>query len=415
MTSQFDSVYRLPPAASDNPGNRRKQQFLQEEQIRRQAQVAARPSNMAFFEHALSAPTALPRRRPRVGLFCNLVPPELVMAAGADPVRLDCGNAAAAVHGEEILAGDVCPLSKASLGMFLRSDSMAAACDAIVVAASCDAKKKMGELLADFKPTYVMAVPPEQDHERHAAEVTRDLDRLGRFLAARFGTRPDGGALRRAIELTNARSRLVARLQDIRIVHPRALGIRDFFTIVQASLFSPLPLEDWLAQAGAAADEAARAADERRSLRPRLVLTGAPMAWPNFKVLNVLEECGADVVADTLCTGAQACLDPVVCDERGRTALLRALAGRSVFGALCPCFISQTRRLHRVLDLCATAHARGVVHYLLRLCQLFDVENYRLEKVLKERRIPCLALRTDYSQEDTEQLRVRIEAFLETL
>jgi benzoyl-CoA reductase/2-hydroxyglutaryl-CoA dehydratase subunit BcrC/BadD/HgdB len=43
------------------------------------------------------------------------------------------------------------------------------------------------------------------------------------------------------------------------------------------------------------------------------------------------------------------------------------------------------------------------------------VENYRIGRVLKEKDIPFLNLRTDYSMEDTEQLRVRIEAFIETL
>lgn len=415
MTSQFDPTYRLPPAASDNPGNLRKQQFLQEEQLRRQREIARRPSGIAFFEQALASPQSIPKRRPRVGLFCNLVPPELVMAAGADPVRLDCGSAAAAVLGEEILAGDICPLAKATFGMLLRGDSLAASCDVLVTPASCDAKRKLGEVMNDFKPTFVLALPAEQDHERYAAHTARELDRLAAFLSDTLRTRPSRRALREAIEQTGQRSALVRDFHELRIHRPRALSVRDMFVIVQSSLFTPLPAEDWQQAAREAFAEAAAAPEERRSLRPRLVVSGAPMVWPNFKVLNVLEECGADVVADTLCTGLHASFDPVATDERSWSAMLRALADRYVFGALCPCFISQTRRMNRILDLCQTARAQGVVNYLLRLCPLFDVEHYRLEKVMKERRIPCLTLRTDYSLEDTEQLRVRIEAFLETI
>jgi len=43
------------------------------------------------------------------------------------------------------------------------------------------------------------------------------------------------------------------------------------------------------------------------------------------------------------------------------------------------------------------------------------MESYRLARVLKSKRIPFMSLRTDYSLEDTEQLRVRLEAFLETV
>ena len=146
-----------------------------------------------------------------------------------------------------------------------------------------------------------------------------------------------------------------------------------------------------------------------------MILTGAPILWPNFKPLNLIEESGADVVADTLCTGAQSFFDPVVIDEKSRGALMRALAARYLFASPCPCFISQGTRLSRVLELAEQFRADGVIHYGLRLCQLFDMETYRLSRVLKSKRVPFMVLRTDYSLEDTEQLRVRLEAFLETV
>ena len=102
-------------------------------------------------------------------------------------------------------------------------------------------------------------------------------------------------------------------------------------------------------------------------------------------------------------------------DEPGLRALWRALAARYTFAAPCPCFVSQGRRINRILELASERHAHGVVHYGLRLCPLFDMESYRLNRILRQRGIPFLNLRTDYSLEDTEQLRVRLEAFLETV
>ena len=204
------------------------------------------------------------------------------------------------------------------------------------------------------------------------------------------------------------------RLQALRAEKPAALSVRDFFVVIQSS-FTGADLAPWLAEAKKVLDEVERFEVSRRRLRPRLVLTGAPILWPNFKPLNLIEESGADVVADTLCSGAQSCFDPVVIDERGRKALMRALAQRYVFASPCPCFISQATRLSRVLDLVGELGADGVVSYGLRLCQLFDMEAYRLSRIMRARRIPFLNLRTDYSLEDTEQLRVRLEAFLETV
>ena len=96
-------------------------------------------------------------------------------------------------------------------------------------------------------------------------------------------------------------------------------------------------------------------------------------------------------------------------------AQLDTLALDVVLSNLLPPADAETPRISRVLDLVSEHHADGVVHYGLRLCQLFDMELYRLSALLKERKIPFMNLRTDYSLEDTEQLRVRLEAFIETL
>ncbi len=57
----------------------------------------------------------------------------------------------------------------------------------------------------------------------------------------------------------------------------------------------------------------------------------------------------------------------------------------------------------------------GVIYHDLRLCQLFDMEKDLINRQLKEQNIPMLTLHTDYGQEDIEQLKNRIEPFLEMI
>jgi len=414
MEKQFDNLYGVKPVYSDNPASRRKQAFIEQEQARKQSEVPLRPPNIGFFEKLMySKPSA--SKRPRVGYFCNMIPPEIIAAMGADAVRLDCGNNMAATIGEEIFAGEICPVAKASFGMFLQEDSLCATCDLLVVPSSCDAKRKMGEVLNDFKPTFTLNIPTEQNHKLYVKQTYLELKRFVNFLSDNLGTKLKAGSLIKEIEKGRRRSIVVRKLQDLRAKKPQVLSIRDLFLIIQSAFFRIVDLKNWLEETEKVIAFLGGSAPPRKSLRPRLVLTGAPMVWPNFKVLNLLEESGADIVADTLCTGAQAAFDPVVIDERGKKSLLRALANRYVYASICPCFISQTTRINRILELNDTYSTDGVINYSLRLCQLFDVENYRLGRTLKERRISYMNVRSDYSLEDTEQLRVRIEAFLETL
>ena len=412
-SSQFDPRYRVTPSHVENPGVRRRSRFIVEQERQALAAVRRRPGNIAYFENLMSgAPED--SAAPEIGYFCNMVPVELIVALGGRPVRLGCGNAALVQSGEEVFSGEICPLAKASFGAFLDADSVASRCHALIVPTSCDAKKKLGEVLADFKPTFMFNLPPEQDFDRYAGHVSVELERMTGFLSEQLGGRFSPRALRRAIAAGQRRTMVIRRLQAARAAEPAAFSVRDFFLVIQSS-FTGVRLDRWLEEAGRVLAEAEGFATARRRLRPRMVLTGAPMIWPNFKVLDLIEESGADVVADTLCTGAQSCFDPVVYDEGGRRELFRALAARYVFASACPCFISQATRLSRILDLVDTCKADGVINYGLRLCQLFDMEAYRLQRVLKSKGIPFHNLRTDYSLEDTEQLRVRLEAFFETV
>jgi len=412
---QFEDRYQLEPSFEENPVNIRKQRFIEDEQIRVQQNLAGRPSNIGYFEGLMYERDYSTKDRLRIGYFCRMIPPEILMAFDADAVRLDCGNGAAAAVGEEVLSGEICPLAKASFGSFLQADSLANTCDVVVLPSSCDAKRKMGEVLNDFVPTFVFNLPSEQNHTRYARASVSELIRLIGFLETQTKRRFSTRRLKAAIASGLRRTRLVREISDLRMRNPRALSVRDLFLIIQSVLFRPIDLDAWTEETRLVCDELASRDAPSRSLRPRLVLTGAPMVWPNYKVLNIIEESGADIVADTLCTGAQSCFDPVIVDERGRRSMLRALANTYVFASICPCFISQTTRINRILDLAATSDADGVISYSLRLCQLFDVENYRITKTLKARQIPHINIRTDYSLEDTEQIRIRIEAFLETL
>jgi benzoyl-CoA reductase/2-hydroxyglutaryl-CoA dehydratase subunit BcrC/BadD/HgdB len=57
----------------------------------------------------------------------------------------------------------------------------------------------------------------------------------------------------------------------------------------------------------------------------------------------------------------------------------------------------------------------GVVQYVLQYCHTYNVEAMRVDAALKEAKVPSLKIVTDYSEEDSGQLRTRIEAFLEQL
>ena len=57
-----------------------------------------------------------PKDTPSVGTYCVMVPPELIYAAGAMPVKLCGGSYTAFNIGDDIAPRDACPLVKAVMG-----------------------------------------------------------------------------------------------------------------------------------------------------------------------------------------------------------------------------------------------------------------------------------------------------------
>ncbi|HOL23055.1 MAG TPA: 2-hydroxyacyl-CoA dehydratase family protein, partial [bacterium] len=80
--------------------------------------------------------------RPVVGYFCNSVPEEIIIAAGATPLRLCNQDMHCAEAGEEIIPGDICPVIKAICGGFQQEIKP----DILVISATCDGKVKLAEI-----------------------------------------------------------------------------------------------------------------------------------------------------------------------------------------------------------------------------------------------------------------------------
>ena len=224
---QFDARYRVEPYRASNPRLRKRSRFVAEQQRELQQGLHRRPANIAWFERALDMQAApdRPDGVPLVGYFCNMVPVELIHALGARSVRLGCGNPVLVQSGEEVLAGDICPLAKASYGDLMDGEGAADGCEAIVLPASCDAKRKLAEVLADYVPTFVLNLPPEQDAHRYGRFAAREVARLADFLCDRLGRRLSTRRLRRAIELGRRQSALVRELQSARAHKPAAMSV----------------------------------------------------------------------------------------------------------------------------------------------------------------------------------------------
>ncbi len=385
---------------------------------------ADRPRAMSYFDfvvgeiHGLRVRELLDERaagRKVVATFCVFVPEEVVMAAGGVQVGL-CGGAEVGFgQAEQYLPQATCPLIKSFFGFKLaRLCPFMELADLVVGETTCDGKKKAYESFAAFAPMYVMELPHTKAPSARAL-WRAELDRFVARVEDLTGNRVTDDGLRRAVEILNARRRALARLAALRAADPAPISGLDALLVNQISFYDdPERFTDKVNElCDELDDRVARGVGVAPPGTPRVLVSGSPMAIPNWKLPHVIETSGAVVVGEESCVGARNFRDLVDETPAGRDALLDAIADRQL-RTECACFTPNAERTDTVDRMARDLHAHGVVHYNLSFCTPFAAEALRLGRELADRGRPVLRIETDYSQ-DQGQLRTRVEAFVEMI
>jgi benzoyl-CoA reductase/2-hydroxyglutaryl-CoA dehydratase subunit BcrC/BadD/HgdB len=348
-----------------------------------------------------------------IGTFCNFVPEELIIAAGAVPIRLVCGSQEPILPAEEMLPRNFCPLIKSSYGFTLTGFPHFDLADVIIVPTTCDGKKKLSEMLSEVKPTWVLEVPHTTETPQARELWLKELQLLKKQLESLTGNRITGKKLKAAVELLNKKRAATRRLYNIRKgPNPKIWG-RDALLVTNLGLYDD-PIR-WTDRVNKLCDELeARTGTPCPPNSPRIMLTGSPIVMPTWKIPALIEESGGIIIIDDICTGSKGLWDPVEVSHFTMIDMLIGLADKYLMNT-CPCFTPNTARMDRIIALAKEYSVDGALYHVLQACHLYGMEQLRVEKALSEIKIPVLNIETDYSQEDVEQIRTRIEAFIEMI
>jgi benzoyl-CoA reductase/2-hydroxyglutaryl-CoA dehydratase subunit BcrC/BadD/HgdB len=82
----------------------------------------------------------------------------------------------------------------------------------------------------------------------------------------------------------------------------------------------------------------------------------------------------------------------------------------------CSCMSPNPERFELLGRLIKEFRVDGVVDLTWQACHTYNIESHVIkQRVEEEHGLPFLQIETDYSESDTERLRIRIEAFLEMM
>ena len=269
-----------------------------------------RPEGMQYFDfvmsevHGLRIKELLDEKaagRKIIGSYCVFVPEEITLAGDATLVGLCSGADFALEEVDKMLPRNTCALIKSSFGFKLgKVCPFLEVSDMIVGENTCDGKKKAYESLNQLVDRlYVMDMPQmktEQGRDLLRTEYKRFLKAVQELTGAAI----DVQRLKQGIKTVNAKREAMARLQRLRWANPAPISGLDGLLANQV-FFYDNP-ERFTKSVHALCDELEQRVEHSQGAfakdRPRILLSGCPMAVPNWKLPSIIESSGAVIVGE---------------------------------------------------------------------------------------------------------------------
>lgn len=350
---------------------------------------------------------------PVVGSYCTYFPQEIAMAMGAATVSLCSTSDETIAEAEKDLPKNLCPLIKSSYG-FAKTDK----CpffyfsDVVVGETTCDGKKKMYELMSEFKGTFIMELPNSQS-ENSLKLWKKEIIRFKEYLEKKFDVEITEEQIREAVKVNNEARRFLKKLYEVMRHDPAPISGYDLFKVLYGSTFK-FDRKQIPGEVNALVDKIEKeyAEGKMQEKKPRILITGCPIGGATEKVIRAVEDNGGIVVTYENCSGAKS-IDKLV--DENNPDVYDAIA-RRYLNIGCSVMTPNPNRFELLGRLIDEYQVDGVVEMTLQACHTYNVETLSVRRfVNEEKHIPYINVETDYSQADIGQLNTRITAFIEML
>lgn len=347
--------------------------------------------------------------KPSIVSLCIQAPMELFHAAGVQVYKLACGSYTAQNLAPLHLPALTCPMIKSVAGMLQSDGKLDLKQLKFVVPTTCDWVVKFSELIGIYDTSEIqfLELPHLRQDEGSSRRFLKEIQQLKQWLAT-ITHKPIGAKMIvQSIQRYAKAWALFSRLIEMK----RAQMVPAIHFAVIANALPYQDIDQWIAHARAYI----HGLEPAGKIYAPVFLAGSPIVFPNYKLLNLIENAGMAVVADDICSLERAFAGAVTYEDNSEYALLSALAQRNHKACICPTFADNHRRINAILNILKKEKIKGIIFHVLKGCHPYDMESALLETRLKELGFRFLKIETDYVREDEQNIVTRLEAFRRTL
>jgi len=358
-------------------------------------------------------------RDPQVIVLGDDIPAEIIHAVCDRPFYVLGGSLETAHWADELTPRDTDLFSRSSIGWLINPEFDLTKNALIVTAVSSDSRRKLISILrSSGRKVAAIDVPPADQSENSLRYYTRQLVTLAETIGRHTGKRFSGRRLKESAKKVAEAHRQRRRFLDTAMLAGGMISDEAVILTAQSMYFAD-SLDDWMLHISRFSDELDYLTTHyvvRRKDRPRILVLGSPLVFPNYKVPQLIASAGMNIAAVADSLSLEAALT-VSRPHRFNSAdsLLRKIAQIHLSMISSGARIYNTGMYSYVMNLIEKLKPDGIVCHILKGQIEYDFELPQIEKAAEKKNIPVFRLETDYQYQDMEQLRIRMEAFGEML
>ena len=338
--------------------------------------------------------------------WCNTyVPEEIIIAAGFLPYRI-MGAPIPISLSKTYLSGNLCSSVQSVLECTLRGDY--SFLDGMIIGASTDATKRLYDAWIRYANISFCRLfdIPKFINEAAIIHYIESIYSLIEEMERYFKIKISDSDIKEAISICNITRELLTNLNDLRKADNPPITSQQFLEICKLAMTSSkndfnTALETLTRQIKPG---------ERKTPGLRILLTGSfqDQSW----FLDILEERGAEVVCEDLCTRLRY-FSGLVNED---TDPIKAIAKRYLSAKPASAnLVSLDQRIEYLLKLVREFKIDGVVYYILKFDDPYLFEFPDIKEIFASNRIPVLRIETEHNTSAMGQIMTRVQAFMETL
>lgn len=348
-----------------------------------------------------------------VGYICGgFMPEELVWASGAIPVGLNRGGDHDAVlKSLEYLPRFFDTFSRAQIGYWALEEPLYRLIDLFVVACSDKNISTIADCWEMWTETklFKLGVPHNITSDHSPKYYNNELHLLKEALEELTGNLVTEDKLKKEIVLSNKIRLLLRNISEMRKSERPPISGKDFIKLNHASFQAD---REYMITS---LESLSKELKEKQGTKgPRILLIGSTIAEGDYKIYDLLESAGANIVMEEFSEGIR----PYWGEVSTNGDLIESLADYYFMKRQpLPAFFrpSTEKRLSFLIKLAKEYKVDGIVWYSMLYREAYDIEGVYFRHQLEKEGFPFIKIVTDYDPAEYGALQTRLGAFIESI